>query len=519
MLGRLRNHLPLIMLLLTALLLSYNFTARFDLPLHDEALYARGLYKDNGGWGPLYQLTYFLLNQVTNSRILSFHILFFVLTFILLPLFGYGFARKLGYGPLSSSSLALYMLFSNWNYPVQPKIQIFNFVIFILAFLIRWSEVLREKTRLYLFYSIMILLVFCRQDNSIILAGFLLWDLFKLLRKKEIKPLISLLLVNGLAALAFWLIFGNPFGTERSWFAFRDHFLWRNNDFFAADLASGISFETSIERFFNGATSIREALFNNPLPVLTHFLKNLLQLPLTLMGNFVPVVHDEFVFFWTLIFYGFLIIMIYWDKTPSHPIHPEIKTDFKIVFSLICLKCLITATLLQPWSKYVFEINFFLFVLLLNFLARFQSAHKALAHLLPLSFPLLLLLHPFKRDLFKNEISISHATQTYQKLIKHHPIQFTMANFGVLEWMGESNYFNLYVDTKHDEDLKLGMEHFLKKSGLQLVILDPDYRRLIKNRGFEAQFHDFELRPEAFNFQRVEGVPLEGLSMYLKTAP
>src|SRR5690606_30896913 len=101
-----KKHWSLSILVLFCLYFSKDYIIRFNLPMHDEALYASGNTQILG-WSPLYPFMYQILHFFTDDKIQSFKIMLFSLSFIATPLISYFFSRKLKFSIIQSLTIAL----------------------------------------------------------------------------------------------------------------------------------------------------------------------------------------------------------------------------------------------------------------------------------------------------------------------------------------------------------------------------------------------------------------------------
>lgn len=490
------------MLMITGLLLSVNFIDRFDLPIHDEAMYARALYRYTFGWGPLYQFVYHLLNGLTGSRVQSYDLILFSLTFFLLPLSTYSLSRSIGLDRVASAGVGLASLLAPWNYPSSPKIQIFNFTLLAFAFVIRWRWN-RGIWGMLLFYSFLVASIFCRQDNLPIFAGFLLWDSIQLIRTQKWKWLSSILICN----LALWMVglwlFQSPFNQKRSWLAFRDHFLWRNKEYFEQATKQGLPMDGVLQSFFHQAKSLGEGIRARPVEVFKHFTNNVADLPASIWDNFHLITNSSV---WGLVLTNLLILFLLL-KRPQSVTETKPKADrIEVILFMVLIgsKSIIISTLLQPWSKYIFEVNLLIILALAWGLRRWEFKILPNKVWFTLLFPFCLLFHQFSTPVFTNEINLRKTVRILEEMNKQTPFQNTMCNFGVSKWSTLPDCFNIYTDRSRDQKIRRDFSQFLKTSGLDLVVLDPDYRRLIAYTGFEKEFRDLETAPDRFGFKKVE---------------
>ena len=502
-----KSKIPLILLILAGVVFSFNYMDRYDLPLHDEALYSVGNYSFMPNWGPLYQFVYFVLNKLTGSYIDSFYILLYSLTFFILPLSIYVFCQRLKFSPNTSSLIAGISLLSYWNFPSNPKIQVFNFSFLLLALISRT----KNKPN-YLSYTLITASLFIRQDNLILLVFLLGWDGLNYLRKKEFKYIIA---ATGTILIVFLLgttIFKYPFHNSRTWLAFRDHFYWRNEKVFERDKLQSLSINQSEKRLFGENSSLLEAYKTHPELLNTHFLQNLYELPHNFIRNFNLVILDgHHNGSKSTFFLYFLIFTLLITAKRNGPLPLDIIPISMGLF----IKCLLIAILLQPMDKYIFELNV-IFLIILSYLVTKINSQYRWKDLPYISIPLVVLLFfSYKEPVFREEVSLNEIVLKIREIDQKNKIKSTLSNMGVHHWSDlKCSNLNLWVNRGFDFEIKKDIKKFLEDRQIDVIVLEPNMRNLIKDVGLDSFFNQFEEHYHEMGLELIYGVPSEGASIY-----
>lgn len=503
-----RQHYPLILLLISGLIFSFNFANRYDLPIHDESLYANGNFTIANGWAQLYQLMYFILNPVTASPVLSFDIILFSFSFIFLPLAVYSFARAMDITKPVSSVIAFLCLLSPWNFPSDPKVQVFNFTLIALAAILRLRVPNPLKGRL-LSYFVLILSVYSRQDNLIILIFLSLYDSIYFIRTKQPVLILKLFLGGALFSLALYLFFhGSPFDPNRSWKAFLDYFRWRNASELAPLLSGQGTIFEQLHSFLNGADSIIEAFIAQPRLVTLHFYKNFVELLPVLINNFAPLLNFPQWIFWPLI----VLVTL---ASNQHPEKKPLRAEHLIWIGAFCLKAFAIALLLQPMGKYVFEFNIAFLFMAGFWLSRYRLIGRGTRLSLSLFFlPLLLFSHPFDQKQLQYEFSM-RATQVFLRSQDQvSPIKKIISIDGFYNWLKTPHPVDIWNNRGEDLLIKKNLKEFLVKHKVDTIIMEPHLRWQIQQVDLTGPFLKFEQSPEEYGFKILLNRPDEKLTIY-----
>ncbi|GEM_PF-5938601 len=487
--------------ILVSFIYSYDIRDTYDLPVFDETLYVQGRYNVFTDWGPLYQYCYYILNKITNSRIDSFYIMLPLLSFILVPLAIYFLSLRFIKEKSTSCILAIWSMLAQWNFPSDPKIQIFNFCLISLGFLARVSNSKFSFIGKCFSYFIFSMSIFCRTDNIVILITVLCFDLYWYLKEKKIKESILAFAVPTITYISFLFIFGSPFSPTRTWYAFIDHFSWKNPEYFREQINNGVGIYNALNVFFDGASSIPEAFINRPIEVTLHFFKNLLTLPNSLLNNFKFLYLGQY----SLLFF-LLLIFILLSNDNSKIKHQEKKNSFEfyLFITAITLKVFVTAILLQALPKYIFELN----IIILFSIAYFAPTIKEslilkTRNIATLVFIFLLIISPFllKHPVYKHRFPINLTLEKTQQIIKDRPVNLILCNDAFLTWTNSSiPMINLWADHRHDELIKNDLKLFLNKMKVDLIIIEDIHRHLTELQGFKHQWLNFENNWEDYGY-------------------
>lgn len=486
------------LLFISGLFCFFCFPEMYELPLHDEAFYSQGKFASFPDWGPLYHLAYYCTNLVTGSRIQSFYFLSGFTGLILVPILSYFLANKFLKNAHQSFVISSLSYLALWNMPSNPKIQIFNLTLILIAFILRQPPTSDSSKRTIASYLILTTSIFCRFDNFIILFILMIFDFYSWAKIKKTK----LILISNLAILtSFYILisfFGNPVNKTRNWRAFVDHFFWRNPDIFVGDIKPGEDYATVVKTFFDNSESIVSAAMAKPLAISNHIFKNLIDLPFYIWKNFqIPTL-------WAispLIILGFILILVL--MRDENNLDSQAKSELKLFVSSATLKCLATALILQPAGKYVFEMNFCILLIIASIkIPSFKIAKKKFIHLSLPMISVAICLFYFQRPVFfKEAVSINDSLKALKKIEETGAIKHFLGNEGFLIWYeSDAPYINLWPDRRFDRAMASNLNHFLSEQNIDVVLIDPSQRYLFKIIGIDQQFLEFERSPENFGF-------------------
>jgi hypothetical protein len=435
----------------------------------------------------------------------------------------------------SSSFGAIIALFSNWNMPIEPKIQIFNYIFFLVAFNIRWilkdkffKEISLEWLGKIIFYSILTVIIYIRQDNIIIIGVALLWDFFHAKRKWIITlPLIIIPAIY----YSLKLQLGNTFTDGRTLATFLGHFGINNQEIFSEYIKAKIPNQTILDIYFQYPTNLWEAFWARPFEFIAHVFKNLINISkISNTWSLSLESHWKFGSFLKLVFL-FLALKIF-----SRGISPSKfnKLDFKeikLFSTTILIKCLGVSLVFNWWLKYFFELSIVITIWVIIFTTYLRSkSNKELfeyiqkiiqkfkyiqsricnfVHLrlnfvksVPiflntnwvwLFIPTLLLFHNYQTTTLFRKTGISQFVEIVRKENSAKPIVNILSGSDFFSYpLLEPKLFHLYVNRKYDFEVKSNLNLFLTKYKIDTIILYDDYRTALKEVGMEKQFYDFE---------------------------
>lgn len=503
-------------LILISILYSLEITDRFDLPLFDESLYAQGRYNRLRDWGPAYQLAYFILNSITNSRIESFYIMTYLISFLFIPIIIYALSYRFTKSIETSSIIAIWSIVSSWNFPTDPKIQLFNFCLIGLAFLIRNPSSKYHDIRNYLSYIILTFSLFCRTDNMIILAVIFIYDSYQNFKLKSYKSIIPAICLPSITYMTCLFQFGSPFKSTRTWFAFADHFFWKNGEYFKEQIENNIAVHTAINHFFNGAQTIGGAVIAQPLKVTKHFFLNLMTLPESILKNF-----GILYFGWLSVplFLIFIFILLSREQEEVLIQDNKQKSEFKLLAIALTLKCLATGLLLQALPKYIFEINILIILIFVCYIPKLKFIPKRIVNVSIIVFITILMVSPFinKQKAFKHKFQMNDALRIIENIKQKRPIRMSLCSDAFITWSSiQTPMINLWPDRSYDARIKENLKQLLKQEKVDLIIMEGSHRYLMRIQGYGAQWADFETNWNNYGYDLVYRENPNTLSIYTR---
>lgn len=358
------KYYSLFTLIICSWVYSWGFYERFPYVNGDEPFYARGHYKHAPDWGPIYHLYYHILNNITESSFISVYYNHVILTFILIPLVTFVTLRNLKFSIESSSAAGLIALLSHWNYPSDSRVQIFNYIILLLAFNIRW--ILKKEWHFrklhinlghFFFYIILALSLYIRQDNIIILAITILWDTWHTSHK-------SSMLVHILSCLTIYFIgkdfFGNTYSNPRTVEIFLDHLYFSNRDLYSNFTKAQIPSRVFMNIHYKNPSNLWEIITNQPSYFFLHIWRNIVALPSEIGLIFSLKLGTQ----WNYPLIPKLIfIVLFFSTLPESNSYSEQKRDsflwkeIQLISLALTIKCLFITILLSWWIKYYTELQ------------------------------------------------------------------------------------------------------------------------------------------------------------------
>lgn len=512
------KRLPTTILIVTSIIGLFALREAYHLPLHDEAFYSQGRFKDFPDWGPLYHFIYFILNSITQSRIHSFYFLLGITSLVMIPFFSYILSVRF----LGSKTLAIIIsslsLLASWNLKSNPKIQIFNFCLLALAFFLRTYSSKNLNFHKVFSYLILTVSIFCRFDNIIVLFFVLSYDSYIFIKNKKPVLIGATFLISITTFLALFSVFGNPLNQSRNWRAFTDHFFWKNPGLFVKKIQPGEDYANLVQKFFNGASSIYEAFLNQPIVMLKHITVNTIHIPYYIWTNFqiYPWLSlSPFIYVVAII-----LLLLKQTKDGCSEINSVVEVDNNEInlfsFSLFA-KCLATAVILQPVGKYIFEINIIILISIarirLPLLKKMGDKVPEMANLL---FPILAFFFYFQHPaIFRENVSVEKAVEILSAIERRKPLGNFLGNEGFLIWsQSNASHINLWPDRRFDKEMAHDLKGFLEKERIDVVLIDGSQRYLFKIIGLSRVFYAFEKKPEEFGYAAIYRSSSDPLSIY-----
>ncbi len=543
----LKNYFPVFILALCCVLYSWNFYERLIFVHGDEGFYSMGYFEGAGDWGPLYMLHYYLLNLLTNDSFISLYINHFILTFAAIPWVTYLTLRLLKFNITSSSLAALIALLSTWNYPSETRVHIFNYVVILIAFILRWDSVKNisfKNTSFNLgklfFYVILGMSLYIRQDNIIIAIVAFVWDFF---HSKQKKHLLIFALISISIYFLLKIFFGNAYSHGRSVEIFMDHFLVNNRELFTQYADSKMSGREILAVYFNKPTTLWQIFLSHPKEVIAHFIKN----ALLFFKNMYELSSLSLDSQWTAptflkVFFVFAIIKIFSNDLNS----PDSKINFKELVLLtlaFTIKCVGISILLNWWLKYYFELQIILMAWIIvilsllkkhrtqikdqiiascndltDLLNRIISKHsRKEASFLPvnsifnfLKNNFIWIILPFLFFYYDYENRTPRQEKEYYKIVEFFKLENSIDPI-MVAISGNQLYLTPAIEHKqidpwyHIElhpQIKSDFKKFLDDNRIDTVFMYNVLRTILMDNGIAEPFEKFEEAPEDYGFQR-----------------
>ena len=538
----LKKYYPVLILMLSSYIYSLHYLSRLTLPTDDESLYARGDIVGHSDWGPLYSLYYNTINSFTHDSFKSLYYNYFALSFILVPFITYLTLRNLKMNVKSSSFGAIIALLSYWNMPMDPKVQIFNYILVLIAFNIRWvlknSKILEfsaEWIGKTLFYAILAAAIYVRQDNILIIGIALLWDLYHTKSKWLVSiPAVAIAAVYYLMKMKI----GNTFSDTRSVEIFLDHFWTNNPEIFSEFIKANIPRSPVLDLYFKNPQSLWDIFSAHPAQVINHFVKNVFYFPrVSQVWSIGLETHWKFTALVKIIFV-FLIYKIFTRGIDQSEIH---KVDYKEIslFSLaLTLKCLAISIFLNWWLKYFFEISIVMTIwgiiiatvaynsdreaieaFIKNLIQKaidFQNRAVAFFtrtfgfvqstfNLKPTTsdsistnwfwfiIPALFIFQDYQTTTLKKDKGIINFVEIVRKENAQKPVHNILSGSDFYSYpVLNPILYHLYINRNYDKDIKADFKKFLERNEIDTIILYEDYRARLKEVGMEKEITDFE---------------------------
>lgn len=325
--------------------------SHIDFDPTDETLYLwHGIQKNfaNTGWASLYSLWYSFLYTITQKPVQALFLNIYLISFFLLPLLIFQTARHLDLSLFSSLGLSFLISTTTLNLNTFPRLQVFNFVFLLAAFLLSRTQP-PNKMRLFLFYFLMAISLYIRQENIFIFVLFFIFDLIQL--RKNPQLMVVLFMSAGLALLIPYGLLKSPFSQNRLFQAFEFYYSIRHQ------------FELngrSVSEAFFKAQSFTECLFRAPELIFKHILNNFLpllqnffqELSLKSLSNGPDWQQNS-----SNLLY-FLLGISFFLTSPSPKKNLPLRKNFLFFSFAIAFRTITTSLLLYPDRKYLLELVF-----------------------------------------------------------------------------------------------------------------------------------------------------------------
>ncbi|MBY0516421.1 MAG: hypothetical protein K2P81_05905 [Bacteriovoracaceae bacterium] len=363
---------PLCILVAASVLFVMINTQSVGLDAHDESFYIGQAVSNYyvATWGALYAGFIRISALLTNSSLATYDLNQMLVNGVLWPSSLFLLMRKCQINRLTSFLCSLIFVISRGNLASTPHIHIFNLSCLFLNFSLIYNS--NNRYRFLLFYFFLGTSLFIRQDNFIFSITFLvLSQALSFFEKKK-----SFLMLAGIPLsflTGYFLIYslvGTPYG-KRAIEAFRDHYIWRNQDIATTAL--------EFDQKFPKAKSILSFASEYPMYFIHHAAKNLGDLPIETMRTAVtkkwPPSNASINFILPGLIFLFFYLHILFDPGKSQ----ISKIGLVFCFSILA-QGLMSATLLQPWVKYLPGVAFVVFGILLPlFISQFlkRESHQS----------------------------------------------------------------------------------------------------------------------------------------------
>jgi len=313
--------------------------------------------------------------------------------------------------------------------------------------------------------------------------------------------------------LGLSLLWQTPFSSKRNYYAFQDHFSWKQEEFVSNNFHEDVkSRYEQVYDFFGGKPSIVNAIKTRPRESGQHFLANLkILLPALNSGyNLLTIIPS------TIMFLIFFVIFLFNKENTDRVKDKEVARSFYLFTFCIFIKCFITSILLQPWLKYHFEFTFLLLVLVAFLMLQkisFFSFQRFKTW--PLIIPIIFCFDIYTK-VFSIEVDLSKALSTIKKLDEENPFRAGIGNTGISQWYNKKIILNPAVNRDYDDQIRGSMKTFLDGNKIDLIVLEPDFRRLNAQNQMDAVWTQFEENFNSYGFCILRGEPLVNLSMYVR---
>lgn len=361
--------LGLLLVVLGCVVINLNYHHRLDIICDDDDLYfSFGMMLLDGKYrgaddGPLYYGFQLLMQLWTNDAIETFYVNYIVTTTVPLVLF-YLLLRALRINIWIAVWLTLMLMFSNFNYPLTPKLTHFAIIFLLLGLLaFTYAHGLVKK---YFYCSIFTLLASYARPE-IYIACLILATITCFLAFRQKRWGYALVLVGVILVCGYFL--GTPIGArDRSFWTFKHHF---SINYVEAHPQVNLSpwnhfNQITTYAFGHRLTSIKDAILTDPQLVIWHIKTNIERYATMLPEYFRNIIFDsiQFPFRKYVLLVLALAVLLQLNHSRSWE---RIKWTFKTnalffgVFLIILIPTFISNFFIYPRPHYVLY-HFFLYL-------------------------------------------------------------------------------------------------------------------------------------------------------------
>lgn len=279
-------------LILTCYIFTHNVQQSIDVTLYDESLYMyRGVNLPNNGLpdaenAPLYSIWYYFLSFIQPDRV-ELHYLNYTLMTIFPCLLIYILLRVYNKNILSSLIICWIVLISNINFLVVTKPYHFTLIIVLIAMIAQEKNNSTEK-KLLIIASSSLLVSYVRPEMFLcyILVGlyYIIYFIKNWMKSSITSKILMFVFITGSVSILNTI--GQPAfkgDSYRSFFAFGQHFSVNWVDWNNSTISPWTNWRQIMTENFGKATSLSEALSNNPEIFVRHIISNFISFPKVLV--------------------------------------------------------------------------------------------------------------------------------------------------------------------------------------------------------------------------------------------
>ncbi|MBF0483192.1 MAG: hypothetical protein HQL25_00650 [Candidatus Omnitrophica bacterium] len=514
-------HFDLIMffaLFLCALKFTYGMPNFMDITLFDESSYLSGGVNflksgiTGAQVGPIYSIWYFLLSLITPQKFALYYLNQQILT-ILLPLILYVTLRAYKIPILNSAIITFFMLIAKVNLDVFTKVYHFATISILI------SLALAQKPKTFT-SSIAIATIgalvgaYIRPElflTFLIFFGiYLLSFLFKI-KNLKIKDYIILGAVIITSLCAIKIFRGMPFhfqNGDRGFCAFGPSFGVNWVRWTHSTLNPMTNWNEIMQINFGTATTVKEALLNNPILFIKHVLANI---PRTcnqmfkcfmlhtniLLPPLVYIYAEAYMLISAIFLYLFVLL-----KNKQIPIKQNFKTNLRPIFfiSIYLLTSLISVLVIFPRTHYILFTGIMLILLLCILLNPKESTKNHSLKQIMIPALILFIITPSCFFFYNKTKSIPKPTEQIIRAIDDLHIK---APVNLLEAEGS---LNIYLDNNYCSYPEYSKQpdekywDFSKRQNLNMIVVSPPLLEYSRFRA-DTQFHEFLADPEKYGYK------------------